>query len=38
MYWDIESPARSVHGAPYGLFMEVGTKPHRITRTAVAAA
>lgn len=31
MYWDVESPARSVHGAPYGLFMEVGTKPHRIT-------
>jgi hypothetical protein len=30
MYWDIESPARSFEGAPYGLFMEVGTKPHGI--------
>lgn len=30
MFWDIESPATSVHGAPYGLFMEVGTKPHGI--------
>lgn len=32
MYWDIESPARAAsHGqGPYGLFMEVGTKPHPI--------
>ena len=30
MYWDIESPARSLQGAPYGLFVEVGTKAHPI--------
>ena len=30
MYWDISSPATSTDGAPYGLFMEVGTRPHWI--------
>lgn len=29
-YVDISSPARSVHGAPVGLFMEVGTRAHVI--------
>lgn len=30
LYVDIASPARTVHGAPYGLFVEVGTRPHVI--------
>lgn len=29
-YRDISSPARTVHGEPYGLFMEVSTRPHII--------
>lgn len=30
MYVDILSPALTPQGAPYGLFMEVGTRPHKI--------
>lgn len=30
LYVDIFSPARTPDGAPYGLFMEVGTVPHII--------
>lgn len=30
LYVDIASPARTPHGAPYGLFAEVGTRPHTI--------
>ncbi|MGP3914305.1 hypothetical protein [Nonomuraea sp. 10N515B] len=31
VYADISSPARTARdNAPYGLFMEVGTRPHRI--------
>lgn len=30
LYVDIESPARTPTGEPYGLFVEVGTKPHVI--------
>jgi len=30
MYWDINSPATSTQGAPYGLFVEIGTKEHDI--------
>ncbi|GAA3251662.1 hypothetical protein [Nonomuraea helvata] len=30
VYADISSPARTANGAPYGLFMEVGTRPHPI--------
>lgn len=30
LYVDISSPARTSDGAPYGLFMEVGTRPHKI--------
>jgi hypothetical protein len=29
-YVDISSPARTPQGEPYGLFMEVGTRPHVI--------
>ncbi|WP_144070238.1 hypothetical protein [Nonomuraea indica] len=29
-YVDISSPARTVHGEPVGLFMEVGTRAHVI--------
>jgi hypothetical protein len=30
LYVDIASPARTPQGEPYGLFMEVGTRPHVI--------
>jgi len=30
LYVDIASPARTRYGAPYGLFCEVGTRPHVI--------
>lgn len=30
VYADISSPARTVDGEPYGLFMEVGTRAHII--------
>ncbi|MEU9888009.1 hypothetical protein [Sphaerisporangium sp. NPDC051011] len=30
LYVDIASPARTVDGQPYGLFVEVGTRPHTI--------
>lgn len=30
LYVDIHSPAKTPDGAPYGLFMEVGTAPHVI--------
>jgi hypothetical protein len=30
LFADIASPATTPKGAPYGLFMELGTKPHEI--------
>jgi hypothetical protein len=30
VYVDVASPARTVDGQPYGLFVEVGTRPHVI--------
>lgn len=31
IYVDVVSPATTLEGAPLGLFLEVGTKPHQIT-------
>lgn len=31
IYVDIVSPATTIEGAPLGLFIEVGTKPHQIS-------